>query len=69
MVFVLGTAVNLSGTDTAFFGAWSNLRRMINLIGFVKFRPFKFGFKFYCVFYFGFASKLKFGESRINKQI
>ncbi|WP_163026411.1 hypothetical protein [Campylobacter showae] len=52
-----------------FFGAWSNLRRMINLIGFVKFRLFKFGFKFYCVFYFGFASKLKFDETRINKQI
>lgn len=67
---MLGAAVNLSGTDTAcFFGAWSNLRRMINLIGFVKFRLFKFGFKFYCVFYFGFASKLKFDETRINKQI
>ena len=69
MVFVLGTAVNLSGTDTAFFGAWSNLRRMINLIGFVKFSSFKFGFKFYRVFDFGFAGKLKFGETRIDKQI
>ena len=42
---------------------------MINLIGFVKFGPFKFGFKFYCVFDFGFAGKFKFNESRINKQI
>mgnify|MGYP001681139037 FL=1 len=42
---------------------------MINLIGFVKFGPFKFGFKFYCVFYFGFAGKIKFDNTQINKQI
>ena len=51
------------------FGAWSNLLRMINLIGFVKFRPFKFDFKFYRVFDFAFAGKLKFDETRIDKQI
>ncbi|WP_299027665.1 hypothetical protein [uncultured Campylobacter sp.] len=51
------------------FEAWLNLPCKINLISFVKFRPFKFGFKFYRVFGFGFAGKLKFDESRINKQI
>ena len=51
------------------FEAWSNLPCKINLIGFVKFRPFKFGFKFYCVFYFGFVGKIKFDDTQINKQI
>lgn len=51
------------------FEAWSNLRRMINFIGFVKFRPFKFGFKFYRVFDFAFAGKIKFDDTQINKQI